>query len=169
MGHNPTRGYGLYPIDIPWQSGYIGPAMYIRLGFAELFTGVSLAAVAGLVALGLANGWEIAVVPAVTYTIAVGAAYAGYWQYVREKSGLRLLQLPVQFRVVDSRGVCPFGYRKGDLVTVAPGRTLSPQLCPPAEAVLRLAAEAGEEAPAREWCCPVYEHLLVFKREQIAA
>ena len=143
--------------------------MYVRLGFAELFTGVSLAAVVGLIALGLANGWEIALVPAVTYTIAISVAYAGYRQYVREKSGLKLLQLPVRFQVVDSRGVCPFGHRKGDLVTVASGRPLVPQLCPPAEAVLRLAAEAGEEASAQEWCCPVYEHLLVFKREQVAA
>ncbi|HLA18023.1 MAG TPA: hypothetical protein VJ253_01725 [Dehalococcoidia bacterium] len=143
--------------------------MYIRLGFAELFTGVSLTAVVGLVALGLANDWEIAVVPAVTYALAISVAYAGYRQYVKEKSATKILALPVRFRVVDSRGVCPLGYRKGDFVTVTSGQFVAPQLCPPAEAVLRLAAETSEEAPPQEWCCPVYEHLLVFKREQVAA
>ena len=143
--------------------------MYIRLGFAELFTGVSLLAVAGLVALGLTTDWTIALVPGLTYALAITAAYAGYRQYVREKSVPKLLDLPARFRVVDSRGVCPFGYRKGDFVTVTRGRLVVPQLCPPAEAVLRLAADTGEEAKVQEWCCPVYEHLLVFRRELQAA
>ena len=143
--------------------------MYIRLGFAELFTGVSLLAVAGLVALGLTTDWTIALVPGLTYALAITAAYAGYRQYVHKKSVPKLLEIPARFRVVDSRGVCPFGYRKGDFVTVTRGRLVVPQLCPPAEAVLRLAADTGEEANVQEWCCPVYEHLLVFKRELQAA
>ena len=143
--------------------------MYIRLGFPELFTGVSLIAVAGLVALALTTDWTIAVVPGLTYSLAIVAAYAGYRQYVREKSVPKALELPARFRIVDSRGVCQLGYRKGDFVTVTPRRLVVPQLCPAAEAVLRLAVDAGDETQAQEWCCPVYEHLLVFRREQAAA
>src|SRR3989304_2506643 len=112
--------------------------MYIRLGFAELFTGVSLFAVAGLVALGLTTEWTIALVPGLTYALAITAAYAGYRQYVHEKSVPKLLELPARFRVVDSRGVCPFGYRKGDFVTVTRGRLVVPQLCLPAPSPLPL-------------------------------
>jgi len=143
--------------------------MYVRLGFAELFTAVSLLAVAGLVTLGLTTDWTIALVPGITYALAITAAYAGYRQYVREESVPKVLELPVRFQVVDSRGVCPFGHGKGDFVTVTRRGLVLPQLCPPAEAVLRLATEAGEEAQAQEWCCPVYEHLLVFRRAQVAA
>jgi len=150
--------------------GYISLEMSIRLGFAEVFTGASLLAVAIMVALALATDWTIAVVPGLTYALAIVATYAVYRQYGREKAAAGVvLQQPVRFRVVDSRGVCPFGYRKGDFVTVTVGSLVVPQLCPPAEAVLRLAAEASDEAAAQDWCCPVYEHLLVFRREPLAA
>ena len=37
-----------------------------------------------------------------------------------------------------------------------------PSLCAEAEAVLRMAA--ADDSEVREWCCPVYDHLLVFRK-----
>ena len=148
------------------RRGYIRREMALRLGLAELFTAASILVVAVLVTLALTTDWTIAVVPGLTYALAIVAAYAVYRQHTREKAAAAVLEQPVRFRVVDSRGVCPFGYRKGDFVTVTVGSLVVPQLCPPAEAVLRLAAEADQP---QDWCCPVYEHLLVFRREPLAA
>lgn len=70
-----------------------------------------------------------------------------------------------RFRVVDARGVCPSGFRIGDSITVGPSGSVAPELCPAAQAVLRLAATADESQEVKEWCCPVFDHLLVFRRE----
>ncbi|MDA0264762.1 MAG: hypothetical protein O2803_11500 [Chloroflexi bacterium] len=66
------------------------------------------------------------------------------------------------FRVVASRGICPKGFVEGDFLTVPAGGPVAPALCPAAEEVLRLAAE--DNSDVREWCCPIYDHLLVFKK-----
>ena len=70
------------------------------------------------------------------------------------------------FRVIGSRGTCPVGRREGDLITVTGGKVV-PFLCEEAQAVLRMATTGPDGS--REWCCPVYEHLLVFKEEKVAA
>ena len=66
------------------------------------------------------------------------------------------------FKVVGSRGICPKGVTQGDFLKLAASGEVTPSLCAEAEAVLRIAAEDNSED--REWCCPVYDHLLVFKK-----
>lgn len=66
------------------------------------------------------------------------------------------------FKVVGSRGICPRGMGQGDFVEVGADGSVSPGLCAEAEAVLCMASEDHSEV--REWCCPVYDHLLVFKK-----
>ena len=72
------------------------------------------------------------------------------------------------FRVVNVRGVCPAGIRPGDLITLNAAGSTIPPLCAPAEAVLRLAATAGNGYQADGWCCPIFEHQLSFQREPTA-
>ena len=67
------------------------------------------------------------------------------------------------FKVVGSRGICPKGLTQGDYLKVAANGAIAPHLCPEAEAVLNMAAK-DDDSEVREWCCPVYDHLLVFKR-----
>ena len=143
----------------------------LRLGLAEFFALASLLAVAGLLTLAFANGWTIALVPGLTYALAIGVTYVLYQQYAsKEARASQPAALSTRFQVVNVQGVCPLGRRKGDLVTVdRAGSAVVPQLCPPAEAILRLAAAAGEEQEVKEWCCPIFDHLLVFRRELRAA
>ena len=142
----------------------------VRLGLVELFTAASLLLVAGLLAIGLANGWEIAIVPALTYALAISATYVLYRRYVGvELAASRPAAAPVRFQVVGARGVCPLGHREGDVVMVGAAGMVTPPLCEPARAVLRLAAGAGRESEVQKWCCPVYDHMLVFRRERQAA
>ena len=54
-------------------------------------------------------------------------------------------------------------------VSVGSGGEITPELCPHAETVLRLASTEDEQPGVRQWCCPVYDHLLVFRRERLAA
>ena len=69
------------------------------------------------------------------------------------------------FRVVGSRGVCPRGMKPGDLVTLSQSGSISPSLCPLAEATLRSVAASGTDpSEPTEWCCPIYDHLLVFSQ-----
>lgn len=133
----------------------------LRLGLAELFAAASLLVVAGLLAVGLTNGWEIALVPALTYALAVVATYVGYRQYVARE--IAAAKPPVRFEVVGARGVCPLGYHEGDVVTVGAAGGVTPRLCQPAQAMLRVAAEDSANGDVQEWCCPVYEHMLVFR------
>ncbi len=142
----------------------------IRLGLGEFFILASLLAVAGLLTLAFANGWTIALVPGLTYVLAIGVTYVLYQQYAGKEARVsQPAALSTRFQVVNVQGVCPLGRRKGDLVTVDPAGSAVPQLCPPAEAILRLAAAAGEEQEVKEWCCPIFDHLLVFRRELRAA
>ncbi len=66
------------------------------------------------------------------------------------------------FKVVGSRGICPWGVTQGDFLKLAAAGPVTPSVCAVAEAVLRMAVKDNSEV--REWCCPVYEHLLVFKK-----
>ncbi len=142
----------------------------LRLGLAEFFTLASLLSVAGLLTLAFANGWTIALVPGLTYALAIGVTYVLYQQYASKEARVsQPAALAARFQVVNVQGVCPLGRRKGDLVTVEPAGSVVPQLCPPAEASLRLAAAAGEEQEVKEWCCPIFDHLMVFRRESRAA
>lgn len=160
--------------------------------------GTSLLVAAAVASALRGGGWPIAVVLAVAYGVAMGTLFLVNWRYAGERAPVpRPVELSAwrtqravtpmaaatdgspaaavwadrpaasAFRVVGARGTCPLGYRKGEVITVGEGGAVSPHLCPAAEAVLRLAA-AGEDG-AERWCCPVYEHLLVFQRERIAA
>jgi hypothetical protein len=53
-------------------------------------------------------------------------------------------------------------------VAIAPGLEAVPRLCEHAQAVLRRASAERDDAAVHEWCCPVYDHLLVFQPEQAA-
>ena len=66
------------------------------------------------------------------------------------------------FKVVGSRGICPIGVTRGDFLKLTASGSVTPSLCAEAEAVLRMAA--ADDSEIREWCCPVYDHLLVFKK-----
>lgn len=70
----------------------------------------------------------------------------------------------VAFRVTGARGHCTLGRRVGDLIEVGGDGRCSPGLCSAAESALRVAAKASDADAGQQWCCPVYDHLLVFKR-----
>lgn len=84
-------------------------------------------------------------------------------QLVQDWERERYRTAPVRFEVVDSHGDCPQGYARGDVVAVDPDGAVEGSLCAPARAVLRLAA-LDEEAEVEEWCCPIFDHMLVFRR-----
>ncbi|MBI4329042.1 MAG: hypothetical protein HY685_04155 [Chloroflexi bacterium] len=152
---------------------------------ADYFVVAGLLVVAGAVAVALVTGWPIALVPGIAYALALATAYLLYQQHAREtaqvlapsialaerkempaasaRAGLGVVAGTVAFRVVGAHGTCLIGRSLGDLVTVGAAGSVSPRVCPQAEAVLRLAA-AGD-GDVREWCCPIYDHLLVFRRE----
>ncbi len=66
------------------------------------------------------------------------------------------------FKVVGSRGICPWGITQGDFLKLASSGLVTPSLCAVAEGVLHVAA--ADDSEVREWCCPVYDHLLVFRK-----
>ncbi len=139
----------------------------VRFGWAEFLMLASLAIGAGIVAAAIAGGWTIALVPGITYGLAIVGAY-GLYQRLEERAQIAAeVPAPARFQVVDTRGVCPLGHRKGDLLTVDAAGSVAPQVCPAAAAVLELAADSEEEV--QEWCCPVYDHMLVFRRQLKAA
>ena len=143
----------------------------VRVGVAEFATVFLLAAVVIVVAVAFRAGglWPVALVPGFTYVLAIGAAYSLYRRHAGEQAMLasQSVSAAASFRVVDVRGECPLGRRKGDVVSV--NGSVVPQFCEPAERVLRMAA-SGNGTPATErWCCPVYDHLLVFERVPSAA
>ena len=144
----------------------------VRLGVAEFATFFLLLAVALVVAVAFRAGglWPIALVPGLTYVLAIGLAYALYRRYAGEQAGAaQSIGAAASFQVVDVRGECPLGRRKGDLVSVDRAGSVVPQLCQPAERVLQMAAADGDGPEAQRWCCPVYDHLLVFQRTAKAA
>jgi uncharacterized repeat protein (TIGR04076 family) len=138
----------------------------LRIGLPEVVTMGSLLLLAALIVLFIVE-WPVGLIPAVTYAVASVGSYAGYRQYVRERSKAEEGERIQRFRVVETRGVCPLGHRTGDVLTVS-GADVAPFACPEATAVLRAASEADGD-PARKWCCPVYDHLLVFEKQRAAA
>lgn len=144
----------------------------VRFGLAEFATLFLLVAVALLLAAALRIGglWTIALVPALTYVIAIVAAYSLYRRSVTERAAVsEVAAEAATFRVVDVRGACPLGRQTGDVVTVGRAGTVAPGLCAPAEAVLRLAAAINGEQSVEQWCCPIVEHQLLFERQLAAA
>jgi hypothetical protein len=142
----------------------------LRIGAPEALTLVSILAAVGLSATAIAYDWTFALVPGMTYLLASVGAYVLYGQLARERAQAQEAAAGViSFRVVETRGVCPLGHQTGDVVSVGAGGAVSPVLCHEAETVLALAAGSTEGEPAKEWCCPVYEHMLVFRRETAAA
>lgn len=139
--------------------------LQLRIGVPEMLFVGSLVFLTGLAVLFVVE-WPVALIPAATYGITSVAVYALYRQHAREQVRAAEAERAVSFRVIETRGVCPVGRHEGDLITVTGGKT-DPFVCEEARAVLRMAA--SERYDGREWCCPVYEHLLVFKKEQAAA
>jgi hypothetical protein len=139
--------------------------LQLRIGIAELVFACSLAFLAALAVLFVIE-WPVALVPAVTYALASVAAHAGYRIHAGEQARVAETERAVTFRVIETRGACPVGRQRGDLVSVTGGR-VTPFVCQEAQAVLKIASASPDSA--QEWCCPLYEHLLVFKREKLAA
>ena len=141
----------------------------LRLGIAELALATGLAFLAGLTVLFILE-WPVGLVPAVSYGLLLAVAYAGYRVHTAERqkaSTQHAAEVPPQrqaisFRVVDTLGACPLGRRLGDVITVTPGHPTTPQVCPAAETVLRLAAADGRDV--NRWCCPIYDHMLVLEK-----
>lgn len=165
----------------------------------EVIASIGILVVAIGVTIAVTSSSTMALVPAITYAIAVGLAYLVYRQYLRvrpHEAGRKeaaergaefrmdvhpLLEtgwedelsldspewvdLPgaTYFKVVGNRGLCPKGLTQGDYLKVMANGTVAPHLCPEAEAVLNMAAK-DDDSEVREWCCPVYDHLLIFRK-----
>lgn len=160
-------------------------ARRFRLGLGESIALASWLVVIGVVSAAAVNGWVIALVPGLTYVLASGAAYLVYRQNIRERRSVATrIELGIRhdehlaavkgntygtlakggvFHVVGVQGVCPFGLRMGDLVKMDATGSFTPALCPHTESALRLAAATAQESRIRQWCCPIYDHLLVFQ------
>lgn len=144
----------------------------LRLGIAELALAASLVFIGALVVLFVVE-WPVGLVPAASYAIASAGAYAGYRVHQRERAAAAVREeaadrkVTVKFRVVDTRGACPLGRRTGDVIAVGEDGAVSPFVCPEAAAVLQIAARDGQNV--EQWCCPVYDHMLVMRREAVAA
>lgn len=155
-----------------------------RPGVAEYCVIIGFVLMGGLAAWGVQTGWPIVMAPALTYVVASGAAYALYRHGQGEQppsadvsptvtlaetssdAPLPRVAGAVSFRVVEARGVCPLGRRVGEIVSVSRGGKVSLPVCPHAEATLRLAAAHDGNGEIKEWCCPIYDHFLVFRKEK---
>ena len=86
------------------------------------------------------------------------------WEDPSEMNVPEWVDMPaaVYFKVVGSRGICPMGVTQGDFLKLTTSGSVTPSLCASAEAVLHIAA--ADDSEVREWCCPVYDHLLVLKK-----
>jgi hypothetical protein len=139
----------------------------LRIGWPEFLLAGSLAFLAGLVVLFILE-WPVGLIPAGTYAITSVGAYAGFRQSSREQERQRAEErAPTRFRIVGGVGTCPLGLRTGQEVAVPAIGSPTPMICAEAEAVLRMAAADGQVV--RQWCCPVYDHMLVFEKEAVAA
>jgi len=101
--------------------------MNLRIGVAEVVAVGSLLLLTGLAVL-FALQWPVGLIPAVTFAMANGAAYAGYRLYERERAREARSKV-VQFRVIDRRGVSRRA-RYGNIWTrlAAPKRVVLPGL-----------------------------------------
>jgi uncharacterized repeat protein (TIGR04076 family) len=140
----------------------------LRIGIAEIALAISLVLVLALVALFVIE-WPIGLIPAASYAVATVGTYAGYRVHSREQVHARLAELgseSVKFRVVHTMGTCPLGHSTGDVIAVSASGSVEPVVCPEAAAMLQMAARDGHVA---RWCCPVYDHMLIFRKEAVAA
>jgi len=136
----------------------------LRIGIPELLVAASGAIVIALLAVAIANDWTYAIIPAATYGLAIAVSYTLYRlfrQYEAEQTVP--FESVVHFKVVDTRGTCILGRATGDVITVGPAGAVTPTLCVPATVALRNAAVAGPRSDVDEWCCPIYDHMLVFR------
>ncbi len=170
----------------------------LRFTLAEGVASTGLLMIAIGVTIAVMTSTPLALLPGITYAVAVGMAYLVYRHYLnvrthetetfetaKRDTGFRMdvhplletgwedelamdsaewIDMPAAtyFKVVGSRGLCPKGINQGDFVKMSASGRVSPGLCPEAEAVLHMAT--GDDSEIREWCCPVYDHLLVFKK-----
>ena len=170
----------------------------LKFTLAEGIASTGLLVVAVGVTIAVTTSAPLAVVPGITYAVAVLMAYMVYRHYLdvrprdtemteAAKKGAEFrmdvhplletgwedelamdsaewVDMPAAtcFKVVGARGLCPKGINPGDLMKVSVNGQVTPGLCPPAESILNMAA--GTESEIREWCCPVYDHYLVFKK-----
>ena len=170
----------------------------LRFTLAEWVASTGLLVIAIGVTIAVMTSTPLALLPGITYAIAVGMAYMVYRHYLRvrrdsvttaeaDKQNARFrvdvhplletgwegesemdvpewVDMPAAtyFKVVGSRGICPWGVTQGDFLKLTASGSVTPSLCAEAEAVLRMAA--ADDSEIREWCCPVYDHLLVFKK-----
>ena len=142
----------------------------LRFGTAELALAISLVFLSALVVLFIVE-WPVGLVPAASYAVASVGTYAGYRVASRERdlAAARQAELEsesVKFRVVHTMGTCPLGHTTGDVIAVSASGTVTPAVCPEAAAMLQMAARDGHVA---RWCCPVYDHMLVLRKEAVAA
>ncbi len=146
----------------------------VRIGLPELVLAGSLAFLAGLTVLFISE-WPVGLIPAGTYAITSVGAYSGYRLNARERQRHSAEETAIvpgsaavtHFRIVDAVGACPLGLRNGEEIAVPANGSVAPLVCAEAEAVLRMAAADGQAV--RRWCCPVYDHMLVFEKEALAA
>ncbi len=90
-----------------------------------------------------------------------------WWEKPSSRGSTQGVARKISFRVVGSQGNCRVGANVGTLVTLnGVDGDISPRLCPLAGHALRAAAFWDEISEVDEWCCPVFDHLLVFRREQ---
>ncbi len=86
------------------------------------------------------------------------------WEDELAKDRQEWIDMPASayFKVVGTRGICPRGIVENDFLKMSADGKITPGICPAAEKVLHMAAE--DDSEIREWCCPVYDHMLVFKK-----
>lgn len=136
----------------------------VRLGFAELLVAASAVAVVGLLVVALVYDWTYGLIPALTYGLAIAVSYGVYTRFREiEAESAVPFESVMHFRVVDTRGECTLGRKTGDVIKVGPAGGVTPTLCLPAAFALRRAAVDASRGSVDEWCCPVYDHMLVFR------
>ena len=166
-----------------------------KFTLAEGLASTGLLMVAIGVTIAVAASEPLALVPGITYAVAVGMAFLVYKHYlsirpapaatVEAEDDYRMDVYPLletgwedelatdsrewvdmpaatYFKVVGGRGICPRGIVENDFLKVSADGAVAPRLCAEAEAVLHMAT--GDDSEVREWCCPVYDHMLVFKK-----
>ena len=170
----------------------------LNFTLAECLTSTGLLLIAVGVTIAVTSSSNLALVPGITYAVALGLAYLVYRHYLsvrpgssdtrqttKKDTGFKMdvhplldtgweddlamdsqewVDMPVStyFKVVGTRGLCPRGILENDFVKLGADSRVAPALCPEAEKALRMAAE--DDSEVKEWCCPVYDHLLVFKK-----
>ncbi|MFQ5473407.1 MAG: hypothetical protein ACE5FA_11060 [Dehalococcoidia bacterium] len=136
----------------------------VRLGFAELLVAASAVAVVGLLVVALVYDWTYGLIPALTYGLAIAVSYGVYARFREiEAESTVPFESVVHFKVIDTKGECTLGRRTGDVIKVGPAGGITPTLCAPAAFALRRAATDASRGSVDEWCCPIHDHMLVFR------